>query len=581
MEAEVVAKSQVVEAIDRAGEEKEREDPEEEEDFYLQAVALVVDDKKKGTKMPFFYSNAESDTDRTLEASTSLFSTFKIDILDRIFKFEVDDNYFVTFPVRGRRSVKDAKVECDDDRLNGSVDVLSKSKQTSNDGSKSNDSTPAHLTLAETSGKQRAAETYHTKSSVSKSSPVAMFNIVFALKRARDPIFFKNHASVTTLKDTEYVVSVQQQQPRRVRLSEICRVLRSLVRTLCGEELRCQYVSNQSAQLLNLRDAFDTAIKRREASNSANRIPPESVRRRWDALAVRSVSLAKELKLVYEQVRFERQVDVLLNRWLHLSVSFERPTVRRGVNLHPYHTLVLLQDKSKILLSMPPNSSMKLRRLIESCSSFKCLEDLQVVNELSTEQMHHICDHMIYWKKARLGVVINAQTKFTIMPNVDLSEDGRLCRCFCFRFRRVSATSFFRLMSKIAEGTRVGELATGEWRNERTKNFVRSEDGDEVTRKESGGTGTNVRLDEILEWLLRVRAIVELHEYICRTANPPVGGDRTTLLERILPFCDGKHPLEEIMYFTGLTRAAIRSTVTANKKCLCIFTRPRTCMLSC
>lgn len=65
--------------------------------------------------------------------------------------------------------------------------------------------------------------------------------------------------------------------------------------------------------------------------------------------------------------------------------------------VRPYHTLLLRQDRRRLLKRLPDDSNPALRRLVEKCTPLKNLEEVAVDIDIQLSQLLRLCVHLVVW----------------------------------------------------------------------------------------------------------------------------------------------------------------------------------------
>ena len=273
-----------------------------------------------------------------------------------------------------------------------------------------------------------------------------------------------------------------------------------------------------------------------------------------------------------------------------------------------YKTLLILHDKIRIFRDLPAHASKDLRRVIDAISPFKSLRQIQDETGIQSSEFLRLCAHLVMW--TRLITTINANSQYAVSPSTNLSTEGPLFKAFESRYggvgdngSDVSSNSFqilARLLGDIGTGARFGTVlqrqlvrACREKNEEKDKSTLSTtKEEKNISKQTTTTTKTNritkTRMD-MIQWLLRMNAIVEVHEYIYTLYDHNPDEDESVRLEeeaytrspqrvretlrKILPFCDGKHTVEEIIFQSNVLRRNIQKVVQTYPKILVICTR--------
>ena len=262
----------------------------------------------------------------------------------------------------------------------------------------------------------------------------------------------------------------------------------------------------------------------------------------------------------------------------------------------------MLHDKIRIVRDLPTHASRDLRFLIDAISAFKSLRQLQDETSIQTSEFLRLCAHLVVWGKVRVITTINAKSQYSVSPSANLSFKGKLFRDFQSRYGENTFQILSRLLRDIASGARFGHILQRELKRHDDdksrkirKSRERVETGDdskdlehgEKEQEEDDSGRLSKTIMDMIEWLLRMNVIVEVHEYIYTLYDHNPDDDDNVRLEeayarspqrvrkylrRILPFCDGKHTVEEIIFQSGVPRGAIRKVVKAYPHILVVCT---------
>ena len=157
------------------------------------------------------------------------------------------------------------------------------------------------------------------------------------------------------------------------------------------------------------------------------------------------------------------------------------------------------------------------------------------------------------WRKVRVITTINAKSQYSVSPSANLSQQGKLVRDFESRYGENTFEILSRLLRDIASGAQFGNILQRELkrhdndRSRKRRNKNRSKDLD--VEEENGGAKEEEEEDEeesidtnssrlsktimgMIQWLLRMNVIVEVHEYIYTLYDHNPDEDETVRINR-------------------------------------------------
>ena len=158
------------------------------------------------------------------------------------------------------------------------------------------------------------------------------------------------------------------------------------------EQLRDNYVGRESELLMSLQEKF----------NISGTNDPAVVKQGFMEEALKTSSLAREMKSVFEAVHNGRCVGLRVNDWVEISVLLPRPTPHFTVPLRVYHTILLLDDPKAIMRSLPADSSPLLLALVQCANPYRSFQELQKEVGCSLAQLFRLSAHLMYWNKAKI-----------------------------------------------------------------------------------------------------------------------------------------------------------------------------------
>ena len=111
--------------------------------------------------------------------------------------------------------------------------------------------------------------------------------------------------------------------------------------------------------------------------------------------------LACELKDIYHKLNEDGWAHFSLNRWMPLSIVLRDPSAYPSTPIRPYHTLLLLEDESSVLSTLPTDASPQVALLVEKCNAMKSFQNLHDESGISLAHIFRMSAHLVYWGKGR------------------------------------------------------------------------------------------------------------------------------------------------------------------------------------
>ncbi|KAG7158618.1 GATOR complex protein NPRL3-like [Homarus americanus] len=218
-----------------------------------------------------------------------------------------------------------------------------------------------------------------------KASTIILFNIVFALKATL------NHDVVNCYHDLSMRLGL----------------------ALRHEEYRCQFLSSEAKIMLAAHDETST-------SPEDGQVSP------FQLILDRSL-LARHLRQAYEELCGSGIVQLRLNKWI------ECEGLLRGLQtLKPYHTLLLLVERSELLHSLSPDASQALWRLLHvEESHLTPFFTLAADADLTLTQL---VGHLVYWGKATIIYPVCSTNVYVLSPNAPTIINSHLAESFGEQF---------------------------------------------------------------------------------------------------------------------------------------------------
>jgi len=338
------------------------------------------------------------------------------------------------------------------------------------------------------------------------------------------------------------------------------------------EEQRDNYVTKETKLMLNIHEEAETCL--------------EDVY----SLIARKSSFAKDLISIFHSLVDTGIVNFYLNG--NISITFcvyhkihgaENATGSTGQvgiaavesslnNIQPYHG-ILVYDVKDVLESLSPASSSTIVKFLNVYHPSKSLQVISIDADIALTHVYTIARHLMHWGKACVIYPLCETNVYALAPTASLTL---LSKSF-ETFQKTFQVSLIQVLSSFSQPVRLGDLQSP------TGPFF----------------GFEHRLVEIVHWLLRNRFLVQHHTYVyfmpslpesvtydsvltnllncaARSSDADLARfDRLpklgqvalqcihassnpkdlTLFLKLLPFMDGKHHFEEMMYRSNLMRS--------------------------
>ncbi|CAI5715955.1 unnamed protein product [Hyaloperonospora brassicae] len=205
------------------------------------------------------------------------------------------------------------------------------------------------------------------------------------------------------------------------------------------------------------------------------------------AVSLEKSVLANDLKRVFHGLAEAGAAHVVLNGWVKLSLTLTDAVTVQMASLRPYHTLLLLSDKSAILTQLPADHARQLRDLVEAVNPLKSFQDIALETSIPIHQVFRLSAHLVYWGHGR---IVDAITLYNIYQ-VTASADLHVASPLAVEFRRKFAPyELGEVLSTFSGTRRIGEYM------------------------KTLSTAKKTEYVHMLIWLLQQRFVVQLHRYI-------------------------------------------------------------------
>ncbi|KAJ2957961.1 hypothetical protein NQZ79_g6399 [Umbelopsis isabellina] len=354
-------------------------------------------------------------------------------------------------------------------------------------------------------------------------------------------------------------------------------IIKRYTTALRYEQLRCEYVKHEADKVLVIKEeAFN---KNTPYSQVMQSILAES-------------SLARDIKHIFTALSTNSIAHVIVNDFIDLSLQLpvvgnqqklsmllQYPGATNPVNesvasiygvgtyeydkypiLCPYHTLLLLEDPEEVLKSMPLDSNPTLVQLVQILTPTQSLQELHMLLDCSLAQIYRLAAHLIYWRKAKLIHTIHARNVYAVSPVAKLDNLKELEADFQLH---VPGLDLPILLAQLSSAKPLYMVAPAK---ELRQQYC-----------------------EAITYLLRFDIVIQLHMYLMLVASakevaPTTTGseeqlgsspgddwvkrfasdkaprevaellERTNYTLRLVPYLNGRHHMEEIMFREGVTR---------------------------
>ncbi|KAI9270719.1 nitrogen permease regulator of amino acid transport activity 3-domain-containing protein [Phascolomyces articulosus] len=255
----------------------------------------------------------------------------------------------------------------------------------------------------------------------------------------------------------------------------------------------------------------------------------------------------------------------------------------------PYHTLLLLEDPEEVLKNMPLDASPTLVQLVQILTPTQSLQELHLLLDCSLAQIYRLAAHLIYWRKAKLIHTIHARNIYVVAPQAKLDDLGSLNTDFKMHVA-IPDLDLPRLLSQLSIAKPLHMIAPKEFRNQyleaitylvrkdlviqlhmflviigyNTNGGFMDDEDDSLSRRSSNSNANMPPINAspptadnttISSSPGQASGILEFsRNRFKRLVHDKVPKEIAELFERLNPYMDGKHHIEEIMYREGVSR---------------------------
>ncbi|KAI8071414.1 nitrogen permease regulator of amino acid transport activity 3-domain-containing protein [Gongronella butleri] len=205
--------------------------------------------------------------------------------------------------------------------------------------------------------------------------------------------------------------------------------------------------------------------------------------------------------------------------------------------LSPYNTLLLLEDPEEILKNMPLDASPTLVQLIQILTPTQTLQELHLILDCSLAQIYRLAAHLIFWQKAKLIHPIHPRNVYVLSPRANFKDLSTIEQDFNIHNPNLNLRHF---LSQLSYGKPLHRITPAkEYRN---------------------------MYLEAITFLVRRNWVQQLHMYLTlmvpwpseeegiKWAHDKAPKEVADLFIRLVPYMDGKHHIDEIMYREAVSR---------------------------
>uniref|UniRef100_A0A2C9KRC0 GATOR complex protein NPRL3 n=1 Tax=Biomphalaria glabrata TaxID=6526 RepID=A0A2C9KRC0_BIOGL len=330
---------------------------------------------------------------------------------------------------------------------------------------------------------------------------------------------------------------------------------------------------------------------------------------------IHNSNLAKELMSVFDNLVKSGQVLFFLNQWVEINFCLLHKihaNVPGGVLLEtfyrfltyvrPYHAILLTKPEQELLSSLPLDGCPSLSRLIKLTTPVKNLKILALETDLSITQIYQLVCHMVYWGFAILIYPMCQANQYVLSPSADTAVVVWMLRHRILNqlhtyvnllpsskkefptnpnmcHSTISSTHSSSSSVQVVEESYLSILME----DPTTSNLDRAtsmSDVASVNSEESGGQSTTQYTSQLskspsheansdcsmlpedskLQWRMQDNLLNELKPGVkaailrCPAAK---NFEDLSLFAKLVPYFNGKHHLEEIMFYENLTRSQL------------------------
>ncbi|KAF4519521.1 hypothetical protein B566_EDAN010707 [Ephemera danica] len=263
------------------------------------------------------------------------------------------------------------------------------------------------------------------------------------------------------------------------------------------EEKRCEYLTQETKTMVAAHDEI--------AAHGDHTESP------FDLILKRS-ALARDLKIVYDDLCSTGEVHMKINKWVEVSFCLpqkahqfhnkdfliEPEMINKCLqSLRPYHGLLLLVEAPEFLAGLSPDASPALTRLIRVYSPLRSLQCLAADADIELTQVFKLAGHLVYWAKATVIYPLCESNIYVVSPDAPTYMGHPLVEKFSEQFQGhhlLQVLSEFSMPSTLSQ--RVNPLQHPQQHSQ---------------------------LVRMLIWMLQHRLLLQLHTYVYFMAMSPSG----------------------------------------------------------
>ncbi|CDW53709.1 NPR3 domain containing protein [Trichuris trichiura] len=371
------------------------------------------------------------------------------------------------------------------------------------------------------------------------------------------------------------VFAIRAEAPRKI-IESFVTLAKEFALAIQHEENRCGYLTSQVKVML---DCFEVAQSHRDH---------DSIKSVYDAVLKKS-NLAQTLKQGFVDLLRTGTVSLCVNGWIEVSWNVHQryskcltkpllpddALVDDGMVIKPYHAVLLLESIKSIVDRMRPDHSTAIVRFLNASTPVKPL--LAVARELDydLEQVFRIVQHLIYWGKALVIFPLTEANVYVVDPEADLTRTSLR--------KKFEQTFYSCCMGKI--------LSSFSMPVPLSQFIARCGDNRDVairmvvwllqhgflmqlhsfvylcctgTEKTLMSTPKDISFCESARRMLRINCNLNELQFqdILLAHRASADPARLEMFIQLLPYFDGEHHIEEMMFFETLSRTEVMQVIS-------------------
>ena len=260
-------------------------------------------------------------------------------------------------------------------------------------------------------------------------------------------------------------------------------------------------------------------------------------------------NLLNYVQEVHSSFKFNRPCKILINKWLECTLQislFESlPEVRH------YYSLLFLENSDKIEQDLGPNSSSVLLLLLKHCKfPVKSFMDIHNEHEVPLKSLYRAAQHFIYWNKAKVVPALTSKTTLCIAQSWSYSHMLELeySKSFKSLFGEFPET-----LQAFKSPVQMKDLVVNNLRGRKLIPVITW-----LLRKQVVQTlhlhvfllPSRVKVPEEVKQFLQVKTPIP--ESLISQIIEQEQTEASWILHKVLKYCNGKFPLEEISWRSGV-----------------------------